>query len=74
MENIPGGIVGKTIDTAMYSKHITKRNILQGSIYNKWKNIWVTELQRAFTTGFEVYGLKAQNPEDAEVDIFAVIR
>jgi len=32
------------------------------------------DLGRIFTADFEVYGEKAQNPSDAEVDIFIAVQ
>lgn len=70
---IPDGMVGKTFETATYEKHVAKGNILQGLVYNAWLKIWEAGLPRTFTADFEIYGEKAQNPEDAEVDIFIAI-
>ena len=36
--------------------------------------IWNSDLDRSFTSDFEIYGEKAQNPETAEVDIFIAIK
>lgn len=74
LENVPNGMVGKTIEEAMYSKHIATGNILQGIVFNEWTKIWNSDLQRTFTADFEIYGEKAQNPENAEVDIFIAIK
>lgn len=74
LDNIPDGLIGKTFDTATYSKHTAKGNILQGLIFNEWTKIWNANLDRAFTADFEVYGDKAQNPENAEVDIYVSVK
>ncbi|KQC01661.1 GyrI-like domain-containing protein [Pedobacter sp. Hv1] len=70
---IPDGMVGKTFETANYEKHVAKGNIYQGLVYNAWLKIWEANLPRTFTADFEIYGEKAQNPEDAEVDIFIAV-
>ena len=74
LENIPNEMIGKTFQEATYAKHIAKGNILQGMVFNEWTKIWNSDLQRSFTVDFEVYGEKAQNPENAEVDIFIAIK
>lgn len=74
LDTIPNGMIGKTFEEAIYKKHIAKGNILQGMIYSEWKKIWNSDLDRAFTADFEVYGEKAQNPENAGVDIFVAIK
>ena len=74
LENIPAGMIGKTIDEANYSVHTAKGNLLQGAVFNEWTNIWNSSLQRTFTADFEVYGEKAQDPENAAVDIFIAVK
>jgi predicted transcriptional regulator YdeE len=74
LDSVPNGMVGKTFDAANYSKHIAKGSLLQGIVFNEWTKIWNSDLNRTFTADFEVYGVKAQNPENAEVDIFIAIK
>lgn len=74
LDNIPNGMVGKTIESETYTKHVAKGNILQGMVFNEWTKIWNSNLERAFTADFEVYGEKAQNPENAEVEIFVAVK
>lgn len=74
LATVPSGMVGKFFEEAFYKKHTAKGNILQGLVYNEWLKIWSSGLDRAFTADFEVYGPKAQNPENAEVDIFIALK
>jgi predicted transcriptional regulator YdeE len=74
LDTIPEGMVGKTIEGGSFSKYIAKGNLTQGAVYNEWINIWATATNRAFTTDYEIYGAKAANPEDGEVDIFVGVR
>ena len=74
LDTIPSGMVGTTIEDAGYSKHVAKGNIIQGAVFEEWIKIWSSNLERTFTADFEVYGEKAHNPEDAEVDIFIAIK
>lgn len=74
LDNIPNEMVGKAIDEAKYTKHVAKGNILQGMVFDEWTKIWNSDLDRTFTADFEVYGEKAQNPENAEVDIFVAVK
>jgi predicted transcriptional regulator YdeE len=74
LDTIPNGMVGKAFDEATYTKHIAKGNILQGMVFGEWTKIWNSDLDRTFTADFEVYGEKAQNPENAEVDIFVAVK
>ena len=74
LDTIPNGMVGKTFGEATYTKHIAKGNILQGMVFGEWTKIWNSNLDRTFTADFEIYGEKAQNPENAEVDIFVAVK
>lgn len=74
LQTIPDGMVGKTFDEANYTKIVAKGNILQGMVFNEWTKIWNSNLDRTFTADFEVYSEKAQNPANAEVDIFIAIK
>ncbi|UTN05249.1 effector binding domain-containing protein [Flavobacterium bizetiae] len=74
LDNIPEDMVGKTIESADYEELIAKGNLSEGTVYNKWLEIWNSDLNRSFTADFEVYGSKTQNPENAEVDIYIALR
>lgn len=74
LDTIPNGMIGKVFEEATYTKHIAKGNILQGMVFGEWTKIWNSNLDRTFTADFEVYGAKAQNPENAEVDIFVAVK
>jgi predicted transcriptional regulator YdeE len=73
LSTIPTGMVGKTFAGGNYSKRTVKGNIREGLVFNEWAKIWNADLPRVFTADFEVYGEKAQDPENAEVDIFVAV-
>lgn len=70
LDQIPEGMVGHTFETANYKKIVAKGNIHEGLVYNEWLKIWEAGLPRTFIADFEIYGKKAQDPANAEVDIF----
>src|ERR1035437_3730910 len=74
LDTIPDGMIGKTFEEGIYTKYIAKGNILQGMVFDEWTKIWNSDISRAFTADFEVYGEKAQDPENAEVDIFVAVK
>ena len=74
LDFVPENMVGKTIESADYEKIIAKGNLTEGIVYNKWLEIWNSDLDRIFTADFEVYGEKVQDPKNAEVDIYIAIR
>lgn len=73
LNHIPAGMIGKIITAGTYTQFTAKGNLMEGAVFNAWENIWGSDTDRAFTADFEVYGKKAQNPANAEVDIFVAI-
>lgn len=74
LDNIPDGMTGKYFEEARYEKFTVTGNLQQGAVYDAWVKIWNDDLQRLFTADFEVYGSRAHDPENAEVDIFIAVQ
>lgn len=71
---LPEGLSGKSFAGGRYISRIAKGNLLQGVVFNEWTKIWNSDIPRTYTADFEVYGEKAKNPEDAEVEIFLAVK
>jgi len=71
LDNIPSGLTGKQIQGGKFLKYVGKGK-MPDAVIAKWKEIWKKdkELNRKYTADFEVYGLKSQNPDNAEIDIY----
>lgn len=74
LNNIPDGMVGISVPQGEYIRFTAKGDLNKGSVFEAWSKIWNEPLNRAYVADFEVYGEKAQNPEDAEVDIFIGVK
>ncbi|WP_106915423.1 GyrI-like domain-containing protein [Chryseobacterium aurantiacum] len=74
LDHIPEGMVGKSFDGGDYVKFTPKGNLSENLIINEWIKIWNMDLGRTFTADFEVYGEKAMNPAEAEVDILIAVQ
>ncbi len=74
IEELPEGLVSKTVEVVNYQKFTAKGNINEGIVFNEWMKIWNSDLNRAYTTDFEVYGEKATDMSNAEVDIFIALK
>lgn len=74
LDHIPDGMTGKTFAETNYKTFTAKGNLAQGAVYSEWLKIWNSSLPRAFTADFEVYGVKAVQAENAEVDIFVALQ
>ena len=69
LENIPNGLVARSFKGGKYNKYLAKGNILQGIVYDTWKHVYSLNLDRKYDADFEIYGEKAANYLDAEVEI-----
>ncbi len=74
LENIPGGLTGKTIQGGNYTKFTATGNLMEGIVFNEWTKIWNTDLPRAYTVDFEVYDERSQDAEHATVDILIALK
>ncbi len=74
IDNVPEGLVGREFEEENFQQFVAKGTIPK-AIQNIWINIWHNDskMKRKYTYDFEVYGEKAKNPEDAEVEIFVAI-
>ncbi len=74
-EPVPEGLVAIAISAANYKIFTAKGKISEGIVFKEWQNIWNLndELNRSFTSDFEIYGTKSQDPESAEVDIYIAL-
>lgn len=69
LENIPAGFEGYAIAPANYHVYTAKGKIPQ-CIHEVWMHVWHNEANRTYKADFDLFGAKAQDPENAEVDIY----
>jgi len=73
LKEIPNGMVGQEFKDGKFVKYISKGNLNDGIIYNTWLQIWEANLNRNFSYDYEVFGDKAMDPTNAEVEIFVAV-
>lgn len=74
LDHLPEGIEGLAIEGGQYEHFTASGNLSAGVVFEAWVNIWNSALPRAYTSDFEVYGAKAQDPQNAVVDIFIAVK
>ncbi len=74
LDEIPEGMIGKEFKAGKYQRFVAKGDTTKGCVVQEWLKIWNSDLERVYTADFEVYGEKAQNPKNAEVEIFVAIK
>ncbi|SDC39502.1 GyrI-like domain-containing protein [Niabella drilacis] len=72
-DQVPSGMEALEIAAGNYACFTATGKMSEGFVFNEWLKIWSTPLPRKYTTDFEVYGAKAQDPEYAEVPIFIAL-
>lgn len=66
---LPDDLNSLTIAAGKYQK-VTAKGQMPDCIANKWREIWDSDIPRAYNTDFEVYDKRSQDWNDAEVDIY----
>lgn len=74
LNEIPEEMIGQEFNDGEYVKYVSKGSLNKGIVYQTWDKIWKSDLNRVYTADFEVYGERAQNPENAEVDILVSVK
>jgi predicted transcriptional regulator YdeE len=72
LKEIPAGLIGKTIPGSKYQVY-TSTGKLSESLAKTWEGIWNTEVDRRYSADFDIYGEKARDFENAEVDTYVAI-
>jgi predicted transcriptional regulator YdeE len=72
LKNIPQGMVGRIIPAQKYCVKRAK-GALPNAVIKTWKMIRHSKITRTFKFDFEVYDDRAQDPHNAEIDIFIAI-
>lgn len=73
LNEIPNGMIGKSFSGGNYIKRTATGDLTNGLIVNEWSKIHELDLNRVYSADFEVFGKKAQNPTDAEIDFFIAV-
>jgi len=74
IETIPDGMIAKEIQGGLYAKTSANGDLMKGLVVNKWAEIFKLDLDRMYSTDFELFGEKAQDPSKAEVEFYIAIK
>jgi predicted transcriptional regulator YdeE len=72
LNDIPTGLIGKSIPHSKYEVYRSTGK-LSISLAKTWEGIWNSELNRRYSADFDIYGEKARDYENAEVDTYVAI-
>lgn len=75
LTEVPEGMVAHIIPEGPYLQRLVCGNLQENVVLREWMDIWNSpDLNRAYTSDFEVYGPKAQDPTQAEIEIYLAIK
>ena len=72
LKNVPQGMVGRIIPPQKYYVKRVK-GALPNAVIKAWRMIRHSNITRTFKFDFELYDDRAQDPHNAEIDIFIAI-
>ena len=70
---VPAGMTALTIPETEYVKIIAK-GIMPECVANAWRNIWTSDIKRAYKADFEIYDKRSKDWSNAEVDIYISVK
>ena len=75
LDEIPEGLIGREFQPQIFKKYIAKGE-LHEAVGKTWAEIWNDDeiLNRTYIYDYELYTEKAQNPADAEIEIYIGMR
>ena len=72
-ENVPEGMISHVIPEQKYAVFTALGKTPQ-SVAKEWKKIWATDLNRKFSSDFEIYNEESDQEDDSEVEIYVAIK
>ena len=75
LDEIPEGMIGREFQHQIFKKYIAKGE-LHEAVGKTWAEIWKDDeiLNRTYIYDYELYTEKAQNPADAEIEIYIGVK
>jgi predicted transcriptional regulator YdeE len=71
-EDIPEGFISKIIPTSKYQVYKSIGN-LSVTLGKTWEGIWSSEIDRRYSADFDIYGEKAMDFSNGEVDSYVSV-
>ncbi|MFI4983788.1 MAG: GyrI-like domain-containing protein [Rickettsiales bacterium] len=73
LDDIPSGLAALTIPAQQYTKITTEMGAMPMVCISAWQQIWQDAdlgVQRSYATDFELYDIRAKDPQNTVLDIF----
>lgn len=74
-DEVPEGMIVHKVEATNSAKFVAKGSLINGeAVIKTWFSIWKSNLDRSYTTDFEVYDERSTDVENAEVDIYISLK
>lgn len=70
---VPEAYATVEIETGNYAKFVAEGDATKDAVVNAWQQIWGSDMDRKYTTDFEVYDERAADPTNAIVDVMIAV-
>jgi predicted transcriptional regulator YdeE len=74
----PAGMVAKRVPGGRYAVMTSNKGPLARVVRETWKKVWELEeggkLGRAYQADFEIYDQRAQDPQNAQIDLYVGLK
>lgn len=74
LNDIPTDMIGLIIPESIYKEFKAEGQLKDNIVYNKWVEIWNTDLNREYNADFEVYPENATPDTQTEVPIYISVK
>ena len=72
IEDIPEGFISKIIPASKYQVYKSTGNLSE-TLGKTWEGIWSSEIDRRYSADFDIYGEKAMDFSNGEVDSYVSV-
>ncbi len=70
LENVPEGMTTVEIPEDFYTNFIVNGQLNENIVYNKWLEIWQSDIKRSYRSDFEVYEKSTLKEQKGTVNIY----
>jgi predicted transcriptional regulator YdeE len=74
LDEVPSNMYALEIPASLYSEFTAKGKLNDNIVYNKWLEIWNTDLNRAYKADFEIYPENVLPTEETKVPIYISVK
>jgi predicted transcriptional regulator YdeE len=71
---VPQGLTTFSVPAATYAMFTSARGPIPGIVFDVWKEIWSSDIDRAYRSDFEVYDARSRDRNNAQIDVCVSVK